>query len=108
MEVVKRRGFLDLWLPLHNLQFITFTSCALEENRPTSNSPAQINSDPVLVALLDSHYTKLFELVEKALCYRLLKELCPSTILPSLCREMRPWNGIWTRSLSHFCSSHEI
>ncbi|KAL5721762.1 hypothetical protein ACHQM5_005365 [Ranunculus cassubicifolius] len=36
-------------------------------NSSSSNSTTQINSKSVLVALLDSHYTELAELVEKAL-----------------------------------------
>lgn len=39
-----------------------------------SNSSAQINSNSVLVALLDSHYTELAELVEKALLLQTLEE----------------------------------
>lgn len=40
----------------------------------TSNSTGQINSNSVLVALLDSHYTELAELVEKALLLQTLEE----------------------------------
>ncbi|XP_075653588.1 fasciclin-like arabinogalactan protein 17 [Castanea sativa] len=52
---------------------------ALPENLNTrSSSPAnnssQINSNSVLVALLDSHYTKLAKLVEKALLLQTLEE----------------------------------
>ncbi|XP_019153633.1 PREDICTED: fasciclin-like arabinogalactan protein 15 [Ipomoea nil] len=48
---------------------------ALHEN-PSRNlsSGAQINSNSVLVALLDSHYTELSELVEKALLLQTLEE----------------------------------
>lgn len=38
------------------------------------SSPAQINSNSILVALLDSHYTELAELVEKALLLHTLEE----------------------------------
>ncbi|XP_024986370.1 fasciclin-like arabinogalactan protein 17 [Cynara cardunculus var. scolymus] len=41
---------------------------------PTKSSSAQINSNSVLVALLDSHYTELSELVEKALLLQTLEE----------------------------------
>ncbi|KFK36481.1 hypothetical protein AALP_AA4G130300 [Arabis alpina] len=44
---------------------------ALPENKPGSG---QINSNSVLVALLDSHYTELSELVEKALLLQTLEE----------------------------------
>ncbi|KAL4290919.1 hypothetical protein GQ457_14G021200 [Hibiscus cannabinus] len=37
------------------------------ETTPATNHTGQINSNSVLVALLDSHYTELAELVEKAL-----------------------------------------
>ncbi|PQQ05703.1 hypothetical protein Pyn_02778 [Prunus yedoensis var. nudiflora] len=68
----------------------TSTSSALPNNpQPKSHSPtssssstkaaaatttAQINSNSVLVALLDSHYTELAELVEKALLLQTLEE----------------------------------
>ena len=39
-----------------------------------SNNTVQINSNSVLVALLDSHYTELAELVEKALLLQTLEE----------------------------------
>ncbi|KAJ4903687.1 Fasciclin-like arabinogalactan protein 16 [Raphanus sativus] len=45
---------------------------ALPENKPTTSG--QINSNSVLVALLDSHYTELAELVEKALLLQTLEE----------------------------------
>lgn len=56
--------------------FLAFTASALPVNSPTkaSNSSAQINSNSVLVALLDSHYTELSELVEKALLLQTLEE----------------------------------
>jgi uncharacterized surface protein with fasciclin (FAS1) repeats len=40
----------------------------------SSSSSGQINSNSVLVALLDSHYTELAELVEKALLLQTLEE----------------------------------
>ncbi|KAM7262060.1 hypothetical protein ACFE04_021137 [Oxalis oulophora] len=43
-------------------------------NKTQSSSSGQINSNSVLVALLDSHYTELAELVEKALLLQTLEE----------------------------------
>lgn len=40
----------------------------------TSSTTSQINSNSVLVALLDSHYTELAELVEKAMLLQTLEE----------------------------------
>ncbi|KAK6152241.1 hypothetical protein DH2020_014876 [Rehmannia glutinosa] len=63
-----------------NLLFFTFlaiTVSALPENNSSNkglNSISQINSNSVLVALLDSHYTELSELVEKALLLQTLEE----------------------------------
>ncbi|XP_075509552.1 fasciclin-like arabinogalactan protein 17 [Primulina tabacum] len=65
-----------------NLIFLTFftflavKSSALLENllAKPGNSTPQINSNSVLVALLDSHYTELSELVEKALLLQTLEE----------------------------------
>ncbi|KAG8376841.1 hypothetical protein BUALT_Bualt09G0105800 [Buddleja alternifolia] len=69
---------------VHNLIFIALftilalTSSALPVTTPAnakaSNAPPQINSNSVLVALLDSHYTELSELVEKALLLQTLEE----------------------------------
>ncbi|KAL4576848.1 hypothetical protein LXL04_012948 [Taraxacum kok-saghyz] len=59
-----------------NLLFFTFiliNATALPYQNPKSNS-TQINSNSVLVALLDSHYTELSELVEKALLLQTLEE----------------------------------
>ncbi|CAG7907955.1 unnamed protein product, partial [Brassica rapa] len=53
------------------LLLATSIATALPENKPTSG---QINSNSVLVALLDSHYTELAELVEKALLLQTLEE----------------------------------
>ncbi|KAK8609440.1 hypothetical protein V6N13_061888 [Hibiscus sabdariffa] len=44
------------------------------ETSPATNHTGQINSNSVLVALLDSHYTELAELVEKALLLQTLEE----------------------------------
>ncbi|KAG6590150.1 Fasciclin-like arabinogalactan protein 17, partial [Cucurbita argyrosperma subsp. sororia] len=41
---------------------------------PSANSSGQINSNSVLVALLDSHYTELAELIEKALLLQNLED----------------------------------
>ncbi|PIN08425.1 Fasciclin [Handroanthus impetiginosus] len=56
--------------------FLAFTTSALPETSSVkpSNSGPQINSNSVLVALLDSHYTELSELVEKALLLQTLEE----------------------------------
>ncbi|CAK9170932.1 unnamed protein product [Ilex paraguariensis] len=43
-------------------------------NPSTPTSSGQVNSNSVLVALLDSHYTELAELVEKALLLQTLEE----------------------------------
>ncbi|KAL0338733.1 UNVERIFIED_CONTAM: Fasciclin-like arabinogalactan protein 17 [Sesamum angustifolium] len=52
------------------------TSALPESSTPAkpSTSGVQINSNSVLVALLDSHYTELSELVEKALLLQTLEE----------------------------------
>ncbi|MCL7044608.1 hypothetical protein MKW94_011324 [Papaver nudicaule] len=50
----------------------TIYASALPSN--SSSSAVQINSNSVLVALLDSHYTELSELVEKALLLQTLEE----------------------------------
>ena len=67
----------------HNLLlfffFLTFlfilkpSNTLLADQTPTTHS-AQINSNSVLVALLDSHYTELAELVEKALLLQTLED----------------------------------
>lgn len=58
------------------LAFLAFTASALHQNPSgkISNSGPQINSNSVLVALLDSHYTELSELVEKALLLQTLEQ----------------------------------
>ncbi|XP_039067492.1 fasciclin-like arabinogalactan protein 15, partial [Hibiscus syriacus] len=70
------------WLPsssslllLLHLQISSSTfSLALQENSSATTHTGQINSNSVLVALLDSHYTELAELVEKALLLQTLEE----------------------------------
>ncbi|KAJ8574162.1 hypothetical protein K7X08_025967 [Anisodus acutangulus] len=52
--------------------FFSINNATLQE-KPSTTSP-QINSNSVLVALLDSHYTELSELVEKALLLQTLEE----------------------------------
>ncbi|KAL0346947.1 UNVERIFIED_CONTAM: Fasciclin-like arabinogalactan protein 17 [Sesamum calycinum] len=56
--------------------FLPSASALPESSTPAkpSTSGAQINSNSVLVALLDSHYTELSELVEKALLLQTLEE----------------------------------
>ncbi|XP_016436047.2 fasciclin-like arabinogalactan protein 17 [Nicotiana tabacum] len=57
----------------------SIAAATLQENqnatfvKPTTSAP-QINSNSILVALLDSHYTELSELVEKALLLQTLEE----------------------------------
>ncbi|KAF9675044.1 hypothetical protein SADUNF_Sadunf10G0190600 [Salix dunnii] len=51
-----------------------FSSSALQENHGNGTYSGQINSNSVLVALLDSHYTELAELVEKALLLQTLED----------------------------------
>ncbi|KAL3581192.1 hypothetical protein D5086_015524 [Populus alba] len=46
----------------------------LQENHSNGSYSGQINSNSVLVALLDSHYTELAELVEKALLLQTLED----------------------------------
>ena len=72
-------GFSRLVFMSSILVFFVGICLALPENlNPRSSSPAnnsgQINSNSVLVALLDSHYTELAELVEKALLLQTLEE----------------------------------
>ncbi|XVE96241.1 hypothetical protein REPUB_Repub02eG0204600 [Reevesia pubescens] len=58
--------------------FVSFAIAALPQNPSgkslVSSASGQINSNSVLVALLDSHYTELAELVEKALLLHTLEE----------------------------------
>ncbi|XP_006388223.2 fasciclin-like arabinogalactan protein 17 [Populus trichocarpa] len=52
-----------------------FSFSALQENHSNGTYSGQINSNSVLVALLDSHYTELAELVEKALLLQTLEDV---------------------------------
>lgn len=54
--------------------FLTFAINGATLQEKTQITPPQINSNSVLVALLDSHYTELSELVEKALLLQPLEE----------------------------------
>lgn len=54
--------------------FLTFTINDATLQQKTQISSPQINSNSVLVALLDSHYTELSELIEKALLLQTLEE----------------------------------
>ncbi|XP_057980726.1 fasciclin-like arabinogalactan protein 15 [Malania oleifera] len=64
---------LNLLLLLLNLLFLSAaTSTPVLPHKQTPSSP-QINSNSVLVALLDSHYTELAELLEKALLLQTLE-----------------------------------
>ncbi|GKV35054.1 hypothetical protein SLEP1_g43371 [Rubroshorea leprosula] len=54
--------------------FLAGISFALSESSKLSANSGQINSNSVLVALLDSHYTELAELVEKALLLQTLEQ----------------------------------
>ncbi|KAJ4825768.1 Fasciclin-like arabinogalactan protein 17 [Turnera subulata] len=50
------------------------SSSSSSTSKPSSTTPQTINSNSVLVALLDSHYTELAELVEKALLLQTLED----------------------------------
>lgn len=64
--------------PIYGILLFAGICLALPENlsqKPSSpTNPGQINSNSVLVALLDSHYTELAELVEKALLLQTLED----------------------------------
>lgn len=65
-----------LILTVHFLSLVLLSSAlpAIPRSQPSSNATGgQINSNSVLVALLDSHYTILSELVEKALLLQTLE-----------------------------------
>ncbi|KAI3809467.1 hypothetical protein L1987_25443 [Smallanthus sonchifolius] len=53
---------------------LIFLTIVLTSINATTFNTAQINSNSVLVALLDSHYTELSELVEKALLLQTLEQ----------------------------------
>ncbi|KAH0931190.1 hypothetical protein HID58_008307 [Brassica napus] len=61
---------LILFLPF----FFSSSASALSKNLNPSSGSGQINSNSVLVALLDSRYTELSELVEKALLLQTLED----------------------------------
>lgn len=67
-------GFRNLFL-FSIILFFSIAGATFQENpkSPVSAGP-QINSNSILVALLDSHYTELSELVEKALLLQTLEE----------------------------------
>ncbi|XP_076917662.1 fasciclin-like arabinogalactan protein 17 [Bidens hawaiensis] len=54
--------------------FISINANALQQQRTPKSSSSQISSNSVLVALLDSRYTELSELVEKALLLQTLEQ----------------------------------
>ncbi|XP_044461345.1 fasciclin-like arabinogalactan protein 15 [Mangifera indica] len=56
------------------LLLLQFSATLQQQTTTTSTHSTQINSNSVLVALLDSHYTELAELVEKALLLQTLEE----------------------------------
>ncbi|KAK6942510.1 FAS1 domain [Dillenia turbinata] len=62
----------SMLFPLFSL-FLVFTSASALPEKSNSSS-VQINSNSILVALLDSHYTELAELVEKALLLQTLEQ----------------------------------
>ncbi|KAE8670639.1 Fasciclin-like arabinogalactan protein 17 [Hibiscus syriacus] len=74
MPTTTSNGFQDLHLPSSSSISCSTISFALQETSPATNHTGQINSNSVLVALLDSHYTELAELVEKALLLQTLEE----------------------------------
>ncbi|CAI9097549.1 OLC1v1034006C1 [Oldenlandia corymbosa var. corymbosa] len=72
-------GVLRVFVLSMVLCFTLVAGAALRDNPATkhsgsSGSSSQINSNSVLVALLDSHYTELSELVEKALLLQTLED----------------------------------
>nr|GMD39671.1 fasciclin-like arabinogalactan protein 17 [Ipomoea batatas] len=67
-------GLFKLLFSVAVFSFLAVTGAALQEKHTVPSSSAQINSNSVLVALLDSHYTELSELVEKALLLQTLEE----------------------------------
>ncbi|XP_044460589.1 fasciclin-like arabinogalactan protein 17 [Mangifera indica] len=63
-------NFLFALIPL----LLQLSATSQQQTATTSTHSTQINSNSVLVALLDSHYTELAELVEKALLLQTLEE----------------------------------
>ncbi|XP_031258908.1 fasciclin-like arabinogalactan protein 15 [Pistacia vera] len=66
-------AFFNFLFPLV-LLLLQFSATLQQQTTTTSTHSTQINSNSVLVALLDSHYTELVELVEKALLLQTLEE----------------------------------
>ncbi|KAL6997892.1 Fasciclin-like arabinogalactan protein 17 [Sarracenia purpurea var. burkii] len=62
-----------LFNDIHGIPISTALPTKHPSSSSSSSSPTQINSNSVLVALLDSHYTELAELVEKALLLHTLE-----------------------------------
>ncbi|KAJ3674558.1 hypothetical protein LUZ60_005174 [Juncus effusus] len=85
--------------PLLSLLLLSLLSPALSQSTPsstsTSSSSPAINSNSVLVALLDSHYTELAELVEKALLLQTLE----STLTVHNLTILAPQNAALERDL---------
>ncbi|KAK7337342.1 hypothetical protein VNO77_17909 [Canavalia gladiata] len=65
---------LFLFLTLFLLSFLPFHSALPHNSSSSSTTSGQINSNSILVSLLDSHYTELAELVEKALLLQKLED----------------------------------
>ncbi|XP_028777662.1 fasciclin-like arabinogalactan protein 15 [Neltuma alba] len=57
-----------------SLLFLSLLPFHSAQKFPSSSGSGQINSNSILVALLDSHYTELAELVEKALLLQKLED----------------------------------
>ncbi|KAK4255316.1 hypothetical protein QN277_008329 [Acacia crassicarpa] len=65
---------ISLLLLLSAFPFLAFSDSPNPRLSVASSSSGQINSNSVLVALLDSHYTELAELVEKAMLLQTLED----------------------------------
>ncbi|KAF5737394.1 hypothetical protein HS088_TW13G00274 [Tripterygium wilfordii] len=65
---------LILFLSLSSTTTTTTVTAIAGKSSSSTTGTGQINSNSVLVALLDSHYTELAELVEKALLLQTLEE----------------------------------
>ncbi|KAL4200431.1 hypothetical protein AMTRI_Chr03g56510 [Amborella trichopoda] len=82
MDVQKMHGFLQIAVALSLLLCNGANAAALQKPESIAGATASssgfnsspINSNSVLVALLDSHYTELAELLEKALLLQTLEE----------------------------------
>ncbi|KAK9061494.1 hypothetical protein SSX86_018676 [Deinandra increscens subsp. villosa] len=73
MSSLKNYGAFRLTFIFFTILLTSINATALPHQNPKSTS-TQINSNSVLVALLDSHYTELSELVEKALLLQTLEQ----------------------------------